>query len=249
MRLRGKVAIVTGAGTGIGRAAARLFATEGAAVVVAEIDVHAGQETVTLIEAGGGTARFVQTDTSKMVDCQRMVRATVESYGKLNVLFNNAAVYSQGTVVDTPEEVFDRMIAVNLKGVFLCCKAAVPVMISGGGGSIVNMSSSVGWLIAAPGIVAYAASKGGVTLLTRAMALDHAKDHIRVNCICPGPTDTSMLRRAFTDEQLIAFGGTLPVSRLGRPEEIASAALWLASDEASFVTGVALPVDGGQTAQ
>jgi NAD(P)-dependent dehydrogenase (short-subunit alcohol dehydrogenase family) len=178
-----------------------------------------------------------------------MVGVAVDRYGKLNVLFNNAAVYAQGTVVDTPEEVFDRMIAVNLKGVFLCCKAAVPVMISGGGGSIINMSSSVGWLIAAPGIVAYAASKGGVTLLTRAMALDHAKDHIRVNCICPGPTDTPMLRRAFTDEQLVAFGGTLPVSRLGRPEEIASAALWLASDEASFVTGVALPVDGGQTAQ
>jgi NAD(P)-dependent dehydrogenase (short-subunit alcohol dehydrogenase family) len=122
-------------------------------------------------------------------------------------------------------------------------------MIAGGGGSIINMSSSVGWLMAAPNIVAYAASKGGVTLLTRAMALDHAKDGIRVNCLCPGPTDTPMLRRVFTDEQLVAFGNTLPVKRMGRPDEIAHAALWLASDDASFVTGLALPVDGGQTAQ
>jgi len=217
--------------------------------VVAEFDLGAGQETVDLIDADGGAAIFIHTDVSKPVDCERMVRAATDRYGKLDVLFNNAGVYSQGTVVDTPDEVFDRMVAINLKGVFLCCKAAVPAMISNGGGSIINMSSSVGWLIAAPNIVAYAASKGGVTLLTRAMALDHAKDHIRVNCICPGPTDTPMLHRAFTDEQLVAFGNTLPVTRLARPEEIAHAALWLASDEASFVTGVALPVDGGQTAQ
>ncbi len=249
MRVQGKVAIVTGGGLGIGRAVALALAREGARVVVADLNEEAGQGTVQAIEQGGGKARFARVDVSSVEDTERMVRTTLTAYGRLDVLVNCAAVYARGDVTATSLEAWNRLLAINLTGTFLCCKAAVPALKRGGGGSIVNFSSSVGWHAAAPNIVAYAASKFGVTGLTKAMACDHLRDGIRVNCICPGPTDTPLLRASRSPQDLQAFTAAQPIGRLGSPEEIAAAVLFLASDEASFVTGVALPVDGGQTAQ
>jgi NAD(P)-dependent dehydrogenase (short-subunit alcohol dehydrogenase family) len=248
MRLRGKVAIVTGGGVGIGRAICEAFAREGARVVVADINEAAGRDTVEAIGAGDGAARFVQTDVSSMDDALHMVEVALATFGRLDILVNNAALYTRGNVVTTTVETWNRLLSVNLTGVFLCCKAAVPALRQGGG-AIVNISSSVGWHDAAPNIVAYAASKFGVTGLTKAMACDHLHDRIRVNCICPGPTDTPLIRASRTPQELQAFVDAQPIGRLASPHEIAAAAVFLASDEASFVTGVAFPVDGGQTAQ
>ncbi len=248
MRLKGKVAIVTGGGLGIGRAIAATFAREGARVVVADLNEGAGRETVGTIQASGGKACFVRTDVSKVKDTQHMIDVTLATYGRLDILVNNAGVYTRGDVVSTSLEAWNRLLSVNLTGVFLCCKAAIPALRQGGGGAIINISSSVGWQYAAPGIAAYAASKFGVTGLTKAMACDHLPENIRVNCICPGPTDTPLIRGSRTSQELQAFMEAQPIGRLGSPEEIAAAALFLASDEASFVTGVALPVDGGQAA-
>jgi NAD(P)-dependent dehydrogenase (short-subunit alcohol dehydrogenase family) len=249
VRLEGKVAIVTGGGSGIGRAAAELFALEGARVVVADYQVEAGEETVCAIRDAGGEALFVQVDVSDASQVQAMVRAALDAYGGIDVLFNNAGILHFGTALNTEEKDWNRVIHVNLTGVFLCSKAVIPYMMERGGGSIINTSSSTGAHDAAENIAAYVASKGGVTLLTRAMAIDHAKDHIRVNAIAPGPTDTPMLRDNLSPQQLEDFAATFPMRRLGRPEELACAALFLASDEASFVTGTVLAVDGGQTAQ
>jgi len=248
VRLKDKVAIVTGAGLGIGRAIAGTFAREGARVVVADLNEEAGRETVERIEAEGGVACFVWTDVARVEDTQHMVAVALETYGRLDILVNSAGMYIRGDVVDTSLETWGRVLSVNLTGVFLCCKAAIPAMREAGGGAIVNISSSVGWGYAAPGIAAYVASKFGVTGLTKAMACDHLPDHIRVNCICPGPTDTPLLRASRPPDQFQAFVEAQPIGRLGTPEEIAAAALFLASDEASFVTGVAFPVDGGQAA-
>ena len=248
MRLKDKVAIVTGAGMGIGRAIAGTFAREGARVVVADLDEDAGRESVARIEAQGGAACFVRTDVARAEDARRLVGVALETYGRLDVLVNSAGIYTRGDVVDTSLETWERVLAVNLTGVFLCCKAAIPAMRQAGGGAIVNISSSVGWVYAAPGIAAYAASKFGVTGLTKAMACDHLPDGIRVNCICPGPTDTPLLRASRPPDQFQAFIEAQPIGRLGAAEEIAAAALFLASEEASFVTGVAMPVDGGQAA-
>ena len=248
MRLKEKVAIVTGGGVGIGRAIAETFAREGARVVVADLNEAAGRETGENIRARGGESCFVRTDVSQIEDTRRMVDVALERYGRLDVLVNNAGIYTRGDVVDTPVETWNRLLAVNLTGVFLCCKAAIPALRQAGGGAIVNISSSMGWQYAAPGIAAYAASKFGVTGLTKAMACDHLRDDIRVNCICPGPTDTPLIRGSRTPQELRAFMEAQPIGRLGSPEEIAAAALFLASDEASFVTGVAFPVDGGQAA-
>jgi NAD(P)-dependent dehydrogenase (short-subunit alcohol dehydrogenase family) len=173
----------------------------------------------------------------------------LDACGGIDVLFNNAGVLIFGTVLETEEEAWNRLMSINLTGVYLCSKAVIPHMIKRGGGSIINTSSSTGAHDVAPNIAAYVTSKGGVTLLTRVMAVDHAKDNIRVNAIAPGPTDTPMLRENMSPEELEAFAATFPMKRLGRPEELASAALFLASDEASFVTGAVLAVDGGQTAQ
>ncbi|PWH20877.1 MAG: short-chain dehydrogenase [Ardenticatenia bacterium] len=249
MRLKDKVAIITGGGSGIGRASAELFAREGAKVVVADFNEKAGQETVTAIRQAGGEAIFVQVDVSDSVQVQRLVDTTLRAYGGIDILVNNAGILLFGTALDTSQQDWERVIAVNLTGTFLVSKAVLPYMIARGGGSIVNLTSSTGAHDAAANTVAYVTSKGGVALLTRAMAIDHAKHNVRVNAVAPGPTDTPMLRDAMSPEQLSAFAATFPMGRLGRPEELARAILFLASDEASFITGAILAVDGGQTAQ
>jgi meso-butanediol dehydrogenase/(S,S)-butanediol dehydrogenase/diacetyl reductase len=249
MRLEGKVAIITGGGSGIGRAAAELFAQEGAKVVVAEYKTDTGQETVQAIMDAGGEGLFIEVDVSDSAQVQRMVQTTLDAYGTIDILFNNAGVLLFGTALDTQEKDWRWLMDINLTGTFLCSKAVLPVMIEGGGGSIINMTSSTGAHDAAANAVAYIASKGGVALLTRAMAIDHAEDNVRVNAIAPGPTDTPMLRDNLSPEDLEAFAATFPMKRLGQPEELANAVLFLASDEASFVTGAILAVDGGQTAQ
>jgi NAD(P)-dependent dehydrogenase (short-subunit alcohol dehydrogenase family) len=248
MRLREKVAIVTGGGLGIGCAIAKTLAREGARVIVADLNEETGRETAETIRAGSGDSCFVRTDVSRVEDTQRMVDTALEKYGQLDILVNNAGIYTRGDVVDTSLEAWNRLLSVNLTGVFLCCKAAIPALRQAGGGAIINISSSVGWQYAAPSIAAYVASKFGVTGLTKAMACDHLPENIRVNCICPGPTDTPLLRASRPPQDLQAFAEAQPIGRLGLPEEIAAAALFLASDEASFVTGVAFPVDGGQSA-
>ena len=249
MRLKDKVAIITGGASGIGRATAELFAREGARVVVADYKADAAQEAAQAIVDSGGEATPVTTDVSDSAQVQRMVQTAVDAYGGVDILFNGAGILIFGTVLDTSEVAWRRVMDVNLHGVFLCSKAVIPHMIRRGGGAIINMSSSTGAHDGNGNAAAYVTSKGGVTLLTRCMAIDHARDNVRVNAIAPGPTDTPMLRAAMSPEQLAAFAATFPMGRLGRPEELARVALFLASDEASFVTGAVLAADGGQTAQ
>jgi NAD(P)-dependent dehydrogenase (short-subunit alcohol dehydrogenase family) len=249
MKLENRVALVTGAASGIARATAQRFAREGAIVIVADGNVSGAQETVNLIHTEGGSASFVQLDVSQAEQVNRVVEAVVSQHGKVDILFNGAAILFYGTVLETAEDAWNRMLSINLTGTYLCCRAVLPHMVQQGRGSIVNIASTVGAHDACARAVAYVTSKGGVHMLSRAMAIDHAKQGIRVNVICPGPTDTPMLRKAMTPEQLDAFAKTFPMGRLGLPEEIASAALFLASDDASFVTGSVLYVDGGQTAE
>ena len=247
--LAGKVALITGGASGIGRATALLFAREGAAVSVVDIDQAKGQAVVQEILKAGGRAIFVHCDVTKAADCQRAVQQTVKELGGLDTLFNNAGIIRRATVVETTEEEWDRVMAVNVKSVFLLSKYAIPIMAAAGGGVIINTAS--GWgLVGGRKAAVYCASKGAVVNLTRAMALDHGEQNIRVNCICPGDTDTPMLRDEArqlgeSDEQFLAQAADRPLRRIGRPEDIAQAALYLASDAASFVTGTALVVDGG----
>lgn len=248
MKLESRVALVTGAASGISRAVAIRFAQEGAAVMAADFDAQGGQETVKLIRDAGGRAEFAKLDVSDPEAVGKIVQSTIDRLGDLNILFNGAGVLAYGTIIETTDEVWSRLMAVNLTGTFLCCRAVVPHMIAKGRGSIINVASTTGAHDAGPRAVAYVTSKGGVTLLTRAMAIDHARQGIRVNAICPGPTDTPMLRNAKTPAELDAFADSFPMGRLGRPEELAAAAVFLASDDASFVTGSLLFVDGGQTA-
>lgn len=252
MRLTGKVALITGGTSGIGRAAAALFAREGAAVVITGRDEQRGAEVVREIEDVGGTARFVRADVTVAEDCRRSVAETTRAFGRLDVLFNNAGVYVAGDVTECSEEEWDLQVDVSLKGTYLMCASAVPVMIAHGGGSIVNNSS--GWgLVGGERAVAYCAAKGGVVVMTKAMALDHGRHGIRVNCICPGDTVTPMEVRdaenqGMTWDDYVASASDRPLGRMGRPDEVAYAALFLASDESSFVTGAALAVDGGGVA-
>jgi NAD(P)-dependent dehydrogenase (short-subunit alcohol dehydrogenase family) len=249
MRLPSQVALVTGAASGISRAVAIRFAQEGAAVMVADASERCGMETAEQIRAGGEKAQFAKLDVSRPEEVKQVVRRTVEELGDLHVLFNGAGILSYGTALETTEDAWNRMMAVNLTGTFLCSKAALAHMVAKGRGSIINVASTTGSHDACAHAAAYVSSKGGVTLLTRSMAIDYAKQGIRVNAICPGPTDTPMLRNALTPDELKAFAKTFPMHRLGRPEEIAGAALFLASEDASFVTGALLYVDGGQTAE
>ncbi len=253
MRLAKKVAIITGAATGIGRAAALLFAREGARVVVADVDDEGGRETVALIEEAGGEALYVRVDVTRPADVERMVRTAVETYGRLDVLFNNAAVNLAATVTETSEEAWDRIMAVNVKGVFLGCKYAIPAMAAGGGGVIVNTASAAA-IVGLKGLAAYTASKGAVLQLTRNVALDYADQKIRANALCPGVTATAMtlsvIEKSPNPEAMRQrMDAGRPLGRMADPEEIARAALFLASEESSFMTGVPLIVDGGFTAE
>jgi NAD(P)-dependent dehydrogenase (short-subunit alcohol dehydrogenase family) len=249
MRLPSQVALVTGAGSGIARAVAIRFAREGAAVAVADASESGGQETVEQIRACGGKALFARLDVSQPDQVSEVVQHAIDELGDLHILFNGAGILTYGTALETTEEAWNRMLAVNLTGTFLCSKAALAHMVVKARGVIINVASTTGSHDACAHAAAYVTSKGGVTLLTRSMAIDYAKRGIRVNAICPGPTDTPMLRNALTPEELEAFAKTFPMNRLGRPEEIAGAALFLASEDASFVTGAILHVDGGQTAE
>jgi NAD(P)-dependent dehydrogenase (short-subunit alcohol dehydrogenase family) len=249
MRLPSQVAIVTGAASGISLAVAKRFAAEGASVMLADASQGAGMEATEQIRAAGGRAEFARLDVSNPDEVTRVVERTIAQFGDLHILFNGAGILTYGTALETTLEAWQRMIAVNLTGTFLCSRAVLGHMAPKGRGTIINVSSTTGSHDACAHAAAYVSSKGGVTLLTRSMAIDFAKHGIRVNAICPGPTDTPMLRKALTPDQLDAFAKTYPMGRLGRPEEIAAAALFLASEDASFVTGETLHVDGGQTAE
>ena len=246
----GKVAIVTGGGSGMGRATARAFSAAGAAVVVADVNVDAGEAVASELRESGGEALYIKTDVSKADDVEAMVNGTVEAFGRLDCAFNNAGVGGHlGFIHEYPEEWFDLMVNVNLKGVFLCLKYEIAYMLEHGGGAIVNNSSSEGLRGAMP-FAAYIGAKHGVVGLTKAAALETAKRGIRVNAICPGGTRTPMLEGGLgnLDEFEEKNRDRLVMGRLGVPEEMAGAVLWLCSDEASFVTGTTLSIDGGKTA-
>jgi len=252
MKLAGKVSIITGAGSGIGQASALEFAAEGAKVVVADYVPQGGHETVDQIRSAGGDAIFVETDVSKADDVQKMIQATLEAYGRIDVLFNNAAVTIPASVVEASEEVWDKTMDIDLKGVFLPSKYAIPHMIAGGGGSVINTASMCG-LVASPNQAPYSAAKGGVIALTRQMAIDYALHGIRVNGIAPSEVRTPMFLGFInqtpdpekTMERLMA---RIPMGRVAEPKELARVAVFLASDDSSYITGVTLPVDGGLTA-
>jgi len=250
-RLAGKVALITGAGSGMGRAAAELFGREGARVVVCDLADEPGKATVDAVRAVGGEATFVRADVSQWNDCVAMVRAAVDTYGGLHVVYNNAGIFpaDDGGVLDTPEPTWDRVMDVNLKGVWLGCKAAIPALRASGGGSIVNVASFVALVGAATAQIAYTASKGGVLAMTRELAVEYARQGIRANALCPGPIETPLLQELLADPERRARRMVhIPMGRLGRAEELAKAALFLASDDSSFMTGAALVVDGGITA-
>jgi NAD(P)-dependent dehydrogenase (short-subunit alcohol dehydrogenase family) len=249
MRLKDRVALITGGASGIGRATAELFGREGAQVAVADYSKDGGQDTVKAIKDAGGEAIFTPVDVSDSAQVTRMVEVAIQAYGRIDILFNGAGILYYGTVLETDEQSWNRVLSINLTGTYLCCRAVLPHMIRQGSGSIINVASTVGAHDACANAVAYVTSKGGVTLFTRAMAIDHAKQGVRVNALVPGATDTPMIRKALTPEALEALAASHPIGRLGRPEELAKAVLFLASDDASFVTGTAMYVDGGQTAK
>jgi len=251
MRLSNKVALITGAGSGIGREAALLFAKEGAQVVVVDINSTAGEETVALVKAAGGEAAFTRADVSKAAEAKAMIDFAEQTYGKLNVLFNNAGIFpdADGSVLETEEAVWDFVMNVNLKGVFFGCKYGIPALLRAGGGSIINTASFVALIGAATSQIAYTASKGGVLAMTREMAVEFARKNIRLNAICPGPVETPLLAQLLSDparrQRRMVH---IPMGRLAQAREVAQAALFLASDESAYVNGATFTVDGGITA-
>jgi len=249
--LENKVALVTGGGSGIGRACALAFAREGAKVVVADVMERGGKETVQMIKEAGGESIFVKTDVSKTDDVEALVKRTVDTYGRLDCAINNAGIEGiMAQTADYTEENWERVININLKGVWLCMKYEIPEMQKQGGGAIVNMASVAG-LVGFQEMPAYCASKGGIIQLTKVAALEYAKAGIRVNAVCPGVIRTPMVERVTggNPEAEAQFAAMEPIGRMGTPEEIAESVVWLCSDAASFVTGHPMVVDGGLVAQ
>jgi meso-butanediol dehydrogenase/(S,S)-butanediol dehydrogenase/diacetyl reductase len=251
MRLAGKIAIITGAAAGIGRASVLLFAREGAKIAAVDLDdvgiKTLGQE----VTASGGEALAVRADVSKADEVQRVVHAVIERFGRVDILFNNVGIVAHGKIHTISEAEWDRTMTINVKSMYLLCREVMPVFLRQGGGVILNTSSATA-LRSVPDRVAYSTSKGAVLALTRSMAVDYVRDHIRVNCLCPGTVDTPSFRQrmaAFPDpeEALRQFVARQPMGRLGTADEVAQAALYLVSDEAQFVTGAAFSIDGGMT--
>jgi NAD(P)-dependent dehydrogenase (short-subunit alcohol dehydrogenase family) len=254
-RLKGKVALITGGTSGIGEATARLFAREGARVAITGRRMELGERVVSEIRSGGGEAIFIAAAVDRAEDCRRSINETIAAFGRIDILFNNAGIVTRGTLEETSEEDWTRTFDVNVKGTYLMTKYALPIMRGQGGGVIVNNASDWG-VVGGPGYAAYSASKGAVVLLTKSVALEVARDHIRVNAVCPGDTyverwHTAERRdrsRSF-EEELKTMGDDLPIGRVGTVEEIANAVLFLTSAESSFMTGATLIVDGGNTAR
>ena len=248
-RVEGKVALVTGGASGIGRATALTFAREGAKLVIADMNEDGGHQTVHMITENGGEATFVKTDVSKAVEVQALISQAVATYGRLDCAHNNAGISGglRALTAAYPEDTWHQVIAVNLTGVWLCIKYEIPQMLHQGGGTIVNTASGAG-LIGSRGISAYVASKHGVVGLTKTAALEYAPQGIRVNCVCPGVIQTPMTESALRDPALQAQITARPMGRVGTPEEVAEAVVWLCSDAASFVTGHAMSIDGGLVA-
>ncbi len=248
MRLKDKVALITGASSGIGRESTLLFASEGAKVVAVDLNEKAGQDVVADVKKAGGTAAFVRADVSKAADCENMVKFAEKTYGALHVLFNNAGIMDSrdDTAETTDEAVWDLTMAVNLKSVFLGCKYGIPALRRAGGGSVINTASVVALMGSAAAQVAYTASKGGILSLSRELAAIHAREKIRVNALCPGPLRTELLMKFLdTDAKKQRRLVHLPQGRFGESAEIAKAALFLACDDSSHVNGTAFMVDGG----
>jgi len=250
-RLDGKVALITGGASGMGKVASKLFASEGAKVVLTDVADEAGEAVASEIGATGGEAAYVHADVSKAADADAMVRFALDRFGALSVLYNNAGVMlgDDGSVTDTDESIWDLTLAINVKGVAFGCRYGVPAMIASGGGSIINVASFVAWMGAATSQTAYTASKGAVLSMTREIAVEFARKGIRCNALCPGPIDTPLLTELLSDQARRQRRFVhIPMGRLGRAEELAKAALFLASDDSSFMTGASLIVDGGITA-
>src|SRR5499425_2701815 len=248
--VEGKVALITGGASGIGRATALTFAREGAKLIIADMNAEGGQQTVHMITEQGGEAIFVRTDVSQVVEVQALISQAVATYGRLDCAYNNAGISGGGRArtADYPEERWHQVLAVNLTGVWLCMKYELPQMLSQGSGAIVNTASVAG-LIGSRGLAAYVASKHGVVGLTKTAALEYAQQGIRVNCVCPGVIQTPMTESVLRDPARQAQITARPMGRVGTPEEVAEAVVWLCSDAASFVTGHTMTVDGGYVAQ
>ena len=251
-RLAGKSALISGGGTGIGQAIALAFAREGAQVAVAGRRKEKLDETLHLLQQAGCSALALECDVTKAADTKRVVKSAEDAFGKVNVLVNNAGALSVSTVENITEEDWDRVMATNVKGPFLMSRAALPAMRRAGGGSIINVGSVLG-IVAIRDRAAYCASKGGVSMLTKAMALDHAHDNIRVNCVCPSIVESDMTRNLFAETEVGQQAresrlASIPLGRFGKPADIAGLAVFLASEESSWMTGTVIPVDGGVTA-